>query len=86
MGASLAVIMASFWLKDYESGLKKEVPKLTELNEDNKEVCPRCQKKVKYRNKGVDCDACLNWYQLECGSISEFEYANIAETVWYGLS
>ena len=60
MGAFLAVILANLWLKDYEPALKKEVPKLTVLSEGNKEVCPRCQKKVTYRTKGVECEACLN--------------------------
>ena len=46
MSASLAVIPAKLWLKEYESALKKEIPKLTVLNENNKEVCPGCQKKV----------------------------------------
>ena len=45
MGASLAVILASLWLKEYEPALKKEVPKLTLLNEGNKEICPGYQKK-----------------------------------------
>ena len=62
MGASLAVILANLWLKEYEHALKKEVPKLTVLSEGNKEVCPRCQKKVTYWTKGVECEACLNWY------------------------
>ena len=53
MGASLAVILANLWLKEYEPALTKEVPKLTVLSEGNKEVCPRCQKKVTYRTKGV---------------------------------
>ena len=34
----------SLWLKKYEPALKKEVPKLTVLNEDNKKVCPGRQK------------------------------------------
>ena len=51
MGASLAVKLANLWLKEYEPALKKEVPKLTVLSEGNKEVCPRCQKKVTYRTK-----------------------------------
>ena len=62
---------------------KKEVPKLTVLNEGNKKVCPRYQKKVTYRTKGVECEACLNWYRLGCGNILESEYADIAETVWH---
>ena len=37
MGASLAVVLANLWLKDYEPALRKEVPKLTVLNEGNKE-------------------------------------------------
>ena len=53
------------------------------LNEGNKEVCPGCQKKVTYRNKGVGCRASLNWYHLGRGNISESEYTEIAETVWY---
>ena len=64
----------------------KEVPKLTVPNEDNKKVCPGCQKKARYRNKGVECKACLIWYHLECGNISGSEDANIAETVWYCMS
>ena len=73
MGASLAVILANFWLKKYEPALKKEVPKLTVLSAGNKKVCPRCQKKVTYWSKGVECEACLNWYHLGCGNTSESE-------------
>ena len=60
MGASLAVILTILWLKKYETALMKEVPKLTVLKEDNKEVCPGCQKKATYRTKGVECGTCLN--------------------------
>ena len=34
----------SLWLKKYDPALKKEAPKLTVLNEDNKKVCPGRQK------------------------------------------
>ena len=78
--ASLAKILANLWLKEYEPALKKEVPKLTVLNEGNREVCPECQKKVTYRTEGVECEACLTWYRLGRGNISETEYANIAQT------
>ena len=78
MGASLAVILANLWPKVYEPALK--------INEGNKDVCPRCQKKLTYRAKGVECEACLNWYHLGCGDISEFKYAEIAETVWYCMT
>ena len=36
MGASLAVIFANLWLKEYEPALKKEVPKLIVLSACNK--------------------------------------------------
>ena len=28
----------------------------------------------------------MNWYHLGCGNISEFEYADIAETVWFCIA
>ena len=86
MGASLPILLANLWLKEYEPAKKKKVPKLTLLSDGNKEVCPGCQKKVTYRTKGVECEACLNWYHLGCGKISESEYADIAETVWYCIA
>ena len=45
MCASIAEILANLCLKEHEPALLKEVPKLTVLNEDNKEVCPGCQKR-----------------------------------------
>ena len=86
MVASLAVILTNLWLKEYEPALKKKVPKLTVLSEGNKEVCTGCQKKVTVRTKGVEREACFNWYHLGCGNISESEYADIAETVWYCIA
>ena len=44
---------------------------------------PRVQKKVTYRSKGVECECCLSWYHVKCGDISDDEYRNISETVWY---
>ena len=46
IGASLALRLANLWLKENEHALMKRLPKLTVLNEDNKEVCPGCEKKV----------------------------------------
>ena len=86
MGASLAVTLANLWLKDYDPVLKKDVPKLTVLNESNNEVCPGCQKKMTYRTKGVEIEACLTWFHLGCGNILESEYVDIAEIVWYCIT
>ena len=61
LSASLAVVLANLWLKEYEPASMKKIPKLSVLYDDNKEDCPGCQKKVTYRTKGVECEACLNW-------------------------
>ena len=44
------------------------------------------RKKVTYWTKRVKCEACLNWYHLGCSNISESEYADIAEIVWYCIA
>ena len=31
----------------------------------------------------VECECCLAWYHVKCGDISDDEYRNISETVWY---
>ena len=46
-------------------------------------TCPECNKKDTYRSKGVECECCLNWYHVKCGDISDDDYRNISETVWY---
>ena len=43
--------------------------------------CPECNKKVTPRSKGVECECCLNWYQVKCGDTSDDEYLNINENV-----
>ena len=35
------------------------------------------------RSKGVEYECCLNWYHVKCGDVSDDEYRNISETVWY---
>ena len=83
MGASLAVILANLWLKEYEYALMKEVPALTQLNENRNGLCPDCERRVTYRSKGIGCEACLNWYHLKCSNVSDKEYEQISEMVWY---
>ena len=73
MGASLIVTLAILLLKENELPLLKNFLKLTLMKGDLKGVCPRCQKKVTNQTKGVECKACLNWYQLSCVYISESE-------------
>ena len=83
MGASLAVILANLWLKQYETALSRDIPEMFLPEKDLHGICPECNKKVTYRSKGVECECCLNWYHVKCGDISDDEYRNISETVWY---
>ena len=83
MGASLAVILANLWLKQYETALSRDIPEMFLPEKDLHGICPECNKKVAYRSKGVECECCLNWYHVKCGDISDDEYRNISETVWY---
>ena len=85
MGASLAVILANLWLKEYEFALRQQIPVGTGVQQINDKIglCPCCSRKVTYRSKGVECESCRNWYHLKCGKISDDVYASITEIVWY---
>ena len=85
MGASLAVILANLWLKEYEFALRQQIPGGTGVQQinDGNGLCPCCSRKVTYRSKGVECESCRNWYHLKCGKISDDVYASITEIVWY---
>ena len=78
LGASLAVILASLWLKEYEFALRQEKPVGTEIQQINYKngVCPCCSKKVPYRSKGVECESCRNWYNLKCGKKNPMTYTH----------
>ena len=83
--ASLAVILAYLWLKEYEFALRQEIPVRTEIQQiiDKNGLCPCSSRKVTYRSKGVECESCRNWYHLKCGNISDDVYGSIIEIVWY---
>ena len=83
MGASLAVILACLWLKQYETALSRDIAEMFLPEKDLNGICPECKKKVTYRSKDVEYECCLNRYHAKCGYISDDEYRNISETVWY---
>ena len=83
MEASLAVILAILWLKQHETALSRDISEIVLTEKDLKGICSECKKKVTYRSKGVECECCLNWFHVKCGDISDDEYRNISETVWY---
>ena len=83
MGASLAVIFCKSWRKQYETALSRDIPEMFLPEKNLHGIFPECNKKVTYRSKGVECECCLNWYHVKCGDISDDEYRNTSETVWY---
>ena len=85
MGASLAVILANLWQKDYEFALRQEIAVGTEIQQynDKNGLCPCCSSKVTYRSKAVECESCRNWYHLKRGKISDDVHASITEMAWY---
>ena len=83
MGASLAVILANLWVKQFETALARDFPQMFLPEKDLHGMCPECNKEATYRSKGVECECCLNWYHVKCGDISDDEYRNISETVCY---
>ena len=84
MRASLAVILANLWLKQYKTALSRDIPETFLPEKDLNGICSECKKKVTYMSKGVECECCLNWYHVKCGDISDDEYRNISEAVLYG--
>ena len=83
MWASLAVILANLWRKQYETAISRDIPEMFLPEKDLHGTCPECEKKVTYRSKGVECECCLNWYHVKCVDISDYEFLMISETVWY---
>ena len=83
VGASLAVILANLWLEQYKTGLSRDIHENFIIEKDLNGTCPECNKKVRYRSKGVEYDCCLNWYHVKCGDLSDDEYRNISEIVWF---
>ena len=75
--------LANLWLKQYETALSRDIPKMFLPKKDLNGICPECNKKVTYRSKGLECVCCLNWFPVKCGDKSDDEYRHISETDWY---
>ena len=54
MGASLAVILAHLWLKEYEHAIKLEIPEWTKPANNCKEMCSHCNKNLPTGHKGYN--------------------------------
>ena len=83
MGASLAVILANLWLKKYQTALSRDITDIFLPEKYLNGICPECNKKATYTSKVVECECCLDWYNVKCGNKSDDENRYISEIVWY---
>ena len=81
MAASLAIILANLWLKQYETALSRDFLETFLPEKDLNGICPECKTKITYRSNCVECECCLNWYHVKCGDKSDDEYRNMSETI-----
>ena len=77
MGASRAVILANLWLKNYEKILAMDIPPKIVILEDMNGKCSKCNRRLTFRIKAVECEDCLNRYHKGCGGFSEEDYKGI---------
>ena len=76
MGASLSVILANLWLKNFENRLKCDQG--TMVKHANC-LCGICNKKVTYRGYSIQCDSCDLWFHRKCSSLSLNEFRALSE-------
>ena len=55
--ASLVVILANLWLKQYETALLKDIPEMFMPENDISGLCPECNKKVMYGQRAWNVSA-----------------------------
>ena len=83
MVASLAVILAIFWFKDYEKVLAMDIPRTIDILEGTNGKCPKYNRSRTFITKAVECEDCLNWYCKDCVGTSDEDYIGISENVWF---
>ena len=76
MGASLSVILANLWLKNFENRLKCDQGTMAKHANC---VCGICNKKVTYRGYSIQCDSCDLWFHRKCSSLSLNEFRALSE-------
>ena len=71
MGASLAFIWASLWIKEFEPALRKQNPKVCKTMENQNGSCPECRKKIPNRQKSFECKNRLHWLHQKSSELQE---------------
>ena len=65
LGASLAVILANWWMTSFEKFFQKPNEGRENKNPGIKGMCIDCNQRVIFRGKRVDCKSCENWFQAK---------------------
>ena len=82
MRASLAVILANVWMKSFEASLQR--PEVSEniTRPHQNGMCKDCNRRVTFRERGIEYESCKNWFHSKCRKMTNEEYAKMQEVVW----
>ena len=73
MGASLTVIFANLWMKLFEKFLRKPDKGRENKTPYKKGMCIDCNRRVTFREKGVECESFENWFYTKLQVIADTE-------------
>ena len=82
MRASLAVILANLWMKYFEKFVQEPNEGSKNKTPDTKVICIDCNRRITFREMGVECESCKNWFHAKCQHITDTEYMNMQDIVW----
>ena len=87
MGASLAVILANVWLKNYEAQIAVENPAPQPPSLPRQKNlgyrCGGCEKMVAKNSYAIQCSTCRSWFQRKCAGLTLAEIKSLpSQTNW----
>ena len=82
MGASLAVILANWWMKSFEKSFQKPNEGRENNTPDTKVICIDCIRRVTFRGKGVEGESCKRWFYAKCQDITDRSYKTMQYIAW----
>ena len=69
-------------MKFFENSSKKPNKGRENRTFDTKVICIDCNRLVTFREKGVECESCKNWFQAQCQNITYTKYKTMQDIVW----
>ena len=72
MSLSLAVILASVWMKFWMPHLKLQTTQCKTNTQFS--ICRNCEHRVTAHFRGVECEICKRWFRAKCQQISNTEH------------